>query len=107
MKSFRILFLAVMLPIAASCNRTSPEVSWTSSIGHTLWRGERCGLIAKLDSDTGISSLKADIIGIPFAEARFLTYVTGDILEEKIQPVRLEEEQEGVGFPACSRPHRE
>lgn len=83
MKSFRILFLAVMLPIAASCNRTSPEVSWTSSIGHTLWRGERCGLIAKLDSDTGISSLKADITGIPFAEARFLTYVTGDILEEK------------------------
>ena len=83
MKPLRLLILAVLLAFAASCNRTIPAVSWTSEIGHTLWRGERTGIIASLNSDSAISGLKAEVTGLPFAEAHFLTYVTGDILEEQ------------------------
>lgn len=83
MKSLRILFLAVLLSSAASCNRTTPTVSWTSEISHTLWRGERTGIIASLNSDSAISGLRAEVSGLEFAEAHFLTYVTGDILTEQ------------------------
>ncbi|MBR0300702.1 MAG: DUF4091 domain-containing protein [Bacteroidales bacterium] len=75
-------FLEAILRLSRN-NRSNPQVLWTSGIDHPLWRGERCGLVASVSSNEGISGLKAEITGVPFAKANFLTYVMGDNLSEQ------------------------